>query len=70
MIMPVMGGKEIFHTIRELNTDAPVLLFSGYSLEETFGELIQAGALGFIPKPFRYDEFLCKVAELLPSKEK
>ena len=69
MIMPVMGGKETFHAIRELNSDAMVLLCSGYSQEETFAELLQAGALGFIPKPFRYDELLGTVAELLPATE-
>jgi signal transduction histidine kinase/CheY-like chemotaxis protein/HAMP domain-containing protein len=67
MIMPVMGGKETFHAIREINPHAPVLLCSGYSQEEAFGELLQAGARGFIPKPFRYDELLRKVEELLPA---
>ena len=68
MIMPVMGGKETFHALREINPDVPVLLCSGYSQEEAFGELLQAGARGFISKPFRYNELLSKVEEQIPAQ--
>jgi DNA-binding NtrC family response regulator len=52
MIMSVMGAEGTFPAIRELNPDAPVLLCSGYSQEETFGELLQAGVIDFISQTF------------------
>lgn len=69
MIMPEMGGKETFHAIKTLDPAARVLVCSGFSEKEPFDELLQAGAVGYIQKPFRRENFLYKVAEALPVEE-
>ncbi len=54
MIMPRMGGNEVFHALRTINKDAVILLYSGYSHNNFAGinDLLQSGAAGFFQKPF------------------
>lgn len=54
MIMPKMGGNEVFQVLKTVNPDVRILLCSGYS-RKGFGaieEILKQGALGFIQKPF------------------
>lgn len=52
MIMPAMGGGEVFNRIREINPRVPVLLSSGYSIDGQAREIMDRGCDGFIQKPF------------------
>ncbi|MBN2525831.1 MAG: response regulator [Deltaproteobacteria bacterium] len=52
MMMPVMDGEETFLRLREISSDVPVLLSSGYSKEEKAEQLLTQGADAFIQKPF------------------
>ena len=54
MIMPKMGGNEVFHALRTINRNAKILLYSGYGHTNFAGidELLKRGANGFIQKPF------------------
>jgi len=54
MIMPKMGGSEVFQALRTINGDVKILLCSGYSQNGFAGidELLKMGAVGFIQKPF------------------
>jgi signal transduction histidine kinase/ActR/RegA family two-component response regulator len=54
MIMPKMGGSEVFQALRRIDPHVIVLLCSGYSQNGFAGidELLQRGAAGFIQKPF------------------
>ena len=65
MSMPVMDGTETFHALRQLRPDAKVLLASGYSLAADTRALLDAGAAGFIQKPYRKATIADKLAELL-----
>lgn len=52
MTMPVMGGEEAFHLIREIRADIPIVFTSGYAecvAREQFGADILAD---FIQKPY------------------
>jgi CheY-like chemotaxis protein len=68
MAMPKMGGRETFYALREINPDVAVLLTSGYSINDEVQELLEAGANGFIQKPFWKNEFSRVVAESLPRR--
>ena len=57
MVMPVLGGRQAFELMRDLDPTVPVLLASGLSKDEALFELKQAGLRGFIRKP-------CGMAEL------
>lgn len=54
MIMPKMGGSEVFQTLKTIKPDVKVILCSGYSHNGFAGidKLIKDGAVGFIQKPF------------------
>jgi len=52
MAMPVMGGREFFSRVRKLDPTARVLLVSGFAPDDDARELLAAGALGFIEKPY------------------
>ena len=67
MIMPHMGGKEVFNRIKEINPKAKVLLSSGYSLNGQAQEIMAQGCNGFIQKPFDMVELSSKIREILDS---
>jgi CheY-like chemotaxis protein/two-component sensor histidine kinase len=54
MIMPKMGGSEVFQALKTISQDVRILLCSGYSQNGFAGidELLKRGAAGFIQKPF------------------
>ena len=65
MIMPGMGGYETFRRMREIDPEAKVLLSSGYSREGRAQELIKAGCLGFLQKPYTLGDRRAKLEEIL-----
>ena len=52
-VMPVMNGFECLKEIRKINTDAKVLLASGFVQEKTREDIETSGICGFIQKPYR-----------------
>ncbi|MGB5421398.1 MAG: response regulator [Desulfobacterales bacterium] len=67
MVMPYMGGKEVFNRIKEINPKAKVLLSSGYSLNGQAQEIMAQGCDGFIQKPFDTVQLSRKIREILDS---
>jgi two-component system cell cycle sensor histidine kinase/response regulator CckA len=65
MIMPGLGGGEVFDRIRAINSEAAVLLSSGYSLNGQALEILKRGCRGFIQKPFNLEQFSQKIREIL-----
>ncbi len=68
MIMPEMGGGEIYDHIKKINPDVKVLLTSGYSLEGKASEILKRGCNGFIQKPFNLQELSGKIKEILNNR--
>ncbi|MBL7115624.1 MAG: PAS domain S-box protein [Kiritimatiellae bacterium] len=65
--MPVMGGEETLRHIRNKGVTLPVLMSSGYSKQE-FKKLInQDWVDGFVQKPYRSDELLAVMQQVLHS---
>lgn len=54
MMMPKMGGREVFQALKTIKPDVKVLLWSGYSHEgfAAIDDLLKADAMGFVQKPF------------------
>jgi PAS domain S-box-containing protein len=67
MVMPGMGGGDVFDRLREINPQAAVILSSGYSLNGPAREILQRGCRGFIQKPFSMDALARKLRELFSS---
>lgn len=54
MIMPRMGGSEVFEILKTIRPDVRVIFCSGYSREglTVIQELVKQGAASFVEKPF------------------
>lgn len=71
--MPKMNGDEATRTIRELEAQlnlpaTPIVAISASVFEQDRALMAEAGANGFLPKPFRESEVFHKLAELLGVK--
>ena len=65
MIMPGMGGSEVFDKLQAMDPDVRVLLSSGYSLSGQASQIMQRGCDGFIQKPFDLEQISAKLREIL-----
>ena len=65
LVMPGDSGQETFRALRRIDPDVRVLVVTGHSLEGEAQQILDAGAAGFIQKPFQLDELSRKVAEAL-----
>ena len=63
--MPIMDGIETYHEIHRLFPQLPVVLISGYRLENLSMRLSGNEPDGFLQKPYGVDALLEKVQEVL-----
>jgi PAS domain S-box-containing protein len=69
LVMPKMGGHEVFLAMQRCNPDLRVLLCSGYSLSDAARKLLaQPGIVGFLQKPFEVADLSRAVAEGLARR--
>lgn len=69
MIMPIMGGKDTFIAMKNINLKIVALLASGYSLNGEAQGILDLGAKDFIQKPFDMAELREKVTSLLEKRD-
>lgn len=69
LLMPAMGGGEVYNRLKEINPYVKVLLSSGYSVDGEATEILKRGCNGFIQKPFRMNELAEKISGILGQKE-
>jgi len=67
MVMPKMGGGEVFDRLKAINPAIKVLLSSGYSINGKASEIIDRGCVGFIQKPFNLAQLSEKVQSVLTA---
>jgi len=67
MIMPEMGGGEVFDELKRISRHVKVLLASGYSMQGQAREIINRGCIGFIQKPFNMEDLSSKLRSVLPA---
>jgi PAS domain S-box-containing protein len=65
LIMPGMGGGEVYERLREIDPTVKVLLSSGYSINGQAAEILNRGCDGFIQKPFKLNELSFKLREII-----
>jgi nitrogen-specific signal transduction histidine kinase/CheY-like chemotaxis protein len=70
MIMPDMGGSEVYEKIRKIDPEVKILLSSGYSIDGQATEILKKGCNGFIQKPFNLKDFSKKIREVLKKNVK
>jgi DNA-binding NtrC family response regulator len=70
--MPGRDGMYLMREIKKNWPEIPTVVMSGYPTPETITEVLQLGATLFIPKPFKPDELVKSVRQVLkkvPAKK-
>jgi len=65
MIMPDMGGGEVYHQLKQIDPDVLVMLSSGYSINGAATDILNLGCNGFIQKPFNLQELSTKLKNIM-----
>jgi two-component system cell cycle sensor histidine kinase/response regulator CckA len=65
MIMPGMGGRETYETLKRINPEIKVLLCSGYNINGEATEVMRQGANDFIRKPYTMKELSHTIRKIL-----
>lgn len=65
MTMPHLDGSETFRELRRLRNDVKVILSSGYNEHSAISQFAGKGLVGFIQKPYSYDELKDIVRKVL-----
>jgi PAS domain S-box-containing protein len=66
MIMPKMGGPQVFAALKTIDPAVKVLLYSGYSSNHVgIDELLRRGVVGFIQKPFSAEDISIAIKKAL-----
>jgi len=68
MIMPEMGGTEVYQHLKQINSNVKVLFASGYTADEKALEILKDGWCGFIQKPFDIVHLSHKVREIIDMR--
>ena len=65
LIMPEMNGRQVYAALREINPRAKIIITSGHSINGEVQAILDAGAAGFVSKPYRQVELSHKIGEAL-----
>ncbi len=66
MTMPHLNGEQTFKAVRQINSEAKVILMSGYSEQEATQRFTDKGLAGFLQKPFTLSELRDKISAIVP----
>jgi DNA-binding NtrC family response regulator len=70
--MPGRDGMYLMREIKKNWPEIPTIVMSGYPTPETITEVLRLGATLFIPKPFKPDELIKSIRQVLkkvPAKK-
>ena len=67
--MPTMGGLDAYLTIRDIDTEATIILMTAYVIEGHAHSMPQDGAYGIIYKPFDMEDIIRLVDEIWQNKQ-
>ena len=68
ILLPDMNGKAIYPFLMETRPNLKVIVYSGYPLEGPAQEILDAGAQGFIQKPFSLATLSEKIHEVVEGQ--
>ena len=67
--MPDIDGVKTFEEIHRINPNVPVLMVTGYSVEELVQEALNKGAYACITKPFDVEKMLSVMEKVLKNQK-
>ncbi len=65
MVMPKLGGIELFHALRKRNPAVKLIIMTGYPMEDGGADLLKQGIIDWLPKPFNAGKLAQKIAGAL-----
>lgn len=65
--MPGMGGHNCLKRLLGIDPDVKVIIASGYSVDGSVKETLDAGAVGFVGKPYKLSDMLDNIKEALKN---
>ncbi len=68
MIMPGIGGAQVYEQLKRLNPDVSVILSSGYSINSEAMSVMEKGIRFFLQKPFTVTDLSAMVRDALERK--
>jgi CheY-like chemotaxis protein len=68
MVMPEMDGVEVLREIKAIKPELPVVMMSGYTIQEKKDEATHLGAKACLKKPFELDD-VRRVIKLVIEKD-
>lgn len=63
--MPQMDGVELFHKLKQIKKDIPVIISSGYTEEQTMDRFNNIQPEGFIHKPYRLRQLAVQMETIM-----
>lgn len=66
--MPGMDGRQLFHRLRELDPDLPVIFITGHGDVAQAVEALQEGAYDFVAKPFAVERLVASVRRAMEKR--
>ncbi len=70
MKMPRVSGPTCFHSLKQINPEAAIILLSGYIQDKAVQDLLRQGAIKFFQKPVKYAELVAWVAREISLRNK
>ena len=68
MVMPVLGGREAFEELLEIDPEVRVVMSSGFASDDRIQEMLSLGAKRFVRKPFRIGQLAYAIREVIDEK--
>ncbi|MBL0214643.1 MAG: response regulator [Myxococcales bacterium] len=68
MVMPVMSGRATYLALREIDPAVPVLLMSGYAVNEEVQQILDLGVKGFVAKPHSVEQLAEALAQVVGAR--
>jgi len=65
--MPKRDGMYLMREVKKDFPEIPIIVMSGYPTPETVADVLELGATQFIPKPFRPDELIKTIHQVIQS---
>ncbi|MBN2434396.1 MAG: response regulator [Spirochaetes bacterium] len=69
IMMPGIGGDEVFMVINKINPKVPVIMVSGFVQKDRFERINKKNIAGFISKPFTLDELYSSIGGVLNHRD-
>lgn len=67
VVMPGLGGSQVYQRLKKINPDASVVAISGFSVNREIIGLLDQGCLDFIQKPFQVQALTTKIRTILDA---